>query len=188
MRLVMKCFFLLSILLFVTSCGKRSGLVFEVPEEMTPGTFRNLSANILESKCIGCHDNFKIPENMLKYIDGNNPDTSRLFLSVKDGSMPKKGNPLTTLELEMVRTYIENVEVIRDVSFAELKEKILEPKCLSCHKKAGDEEVLINRWVDKKSPFASKLYISTKNGSMPKKSHPLNPEEMKVIKGYLRTF
>lgn len=184
----MKLFFALAILLTVVSCGKRSGLVFEVPEEMTPGTFRNLSANILESKCIGCHKKFEIPENMLKYIDGNNPDTSKLFQVVKDGSMPKKAKPLNSLELEMVRTYIENVEVIRDVSFAELKEKILEPKCLSCHKKAGDEQVIITKWVDKKNPFASKLFNSTKNGSMPKKDKALTKEEMKIIKGYLRTF
>lgn len=183
----MKWFSLLTLFVLV-SCGNRSALFFEVPEEMTPGTFRNLSVNILETKCIGCHKNFAIPENMLKYIDGNNPDTSKLFEVVKDGSMPKKAKPLNTVELEMVRTYIENVEVIRDVSFAELKEKILTPKCLSCHKKAGDEEVLITRWVDKKSPFASKLFKSTKNGSMPKKDVPLTKEEMKLIKGYLRTF
>lgn len=180
--------FLVLALFVLASCGARGPLTFEVPDELTPGTFRNLSVNILETKCIGCHKNFTIPENMLKYIDGNNPDTSKLFQAVKDGLMPKKAKPLTSLELEMVRTYIENVEVIRDVSFAELKEKILTPKCLSCHKKAGDEEVLITRWVDKKSPFASKLFKSTKNGSMPKKDVPLTKEEMKIIKGYLRTF
>ncbi len=178
----------LILLLILVSCGQRGPLLFEVPDEEVVGTFRNLSVNILESKCVSCHKNFAIEENMLKYIDGNNPDTSKLFQVVLDGSMPKKAKPLTTLELEMVRTYIEKVEVIRDVTFAELKTQILEPKCLGCHKKAGDEAVLIQRWVDKKSPFASKLYISTKNGSMPKNADPLTKEEMKLIKGYLRTF
>jgi hypothetical protein len=187
MRLSMKHVLLLS-LFFLISCGARGPLVFEVPEEERMGTFRNLSSNILESKCVGCHKNFSIEENMLKYIDGNNPDTSKLFEVVKDGSMPKKAAPLNTLELEMVRAYIQNVEVIRNVTFAELKKEILEPKCLGCHKRAGDEAVLIERWVDKKSPFASKLFISTKNGSMPKKADHLTVEEMKFIKGYLRTF
>lgn len=152
------------------------------------GTFRNVSVNILETKCVGCHKKFSIEENMLKYIDGNNPDTSKLFEVVRNGSMPKKAAPLTTLELEMVRMYIQNVEVIRNVTFAELKKEILEPKCLGCHKKSGDEALLIERWVDKKSPFASKLYLTTKSGRMPKKANHLTPEEMKFIKGYLRTF
>jgi len=183
----MKHVLIISLFLFI-SCGARGPLEFQVPQEEVFGTFANLNANVLHAKCITCHENFKIEENMLKYIDGNNPDTSKLFQVLKDGSMPKKSKPLTSVELEMVSTYIQNVEIIRDVSFAELKTEILEPKCLSCHKKAGDEAVLIQRWVDKKSPFASKLYISTKNGSMPKKADHLTAEEMKFIKGYLRTF
>lgn len=183
----MKLAYLFLLIAFI-SCGKRGPLFFEVPEEQVVGTFRNLSVNILETKCVNCHKNFSIEENMLKYIDGNNPDTSKLFQVVKDGSMPKRAKPLTTLELEMVRTYIENVEVIRDVTFEELKTNILDTKCLSCHKKAFDEAYVIERWVDKKSPFASKLYISTKSGKMPKKADPLTKDEMKWIKGYLRTF
>lgn len=179
---------LLSLLFIIGSCGKRDKLTFEVSEEHTPGTFRNLSANILETKCVSCHKNFAIEENMLKYIDGNNPDTSILFQVVKDGSMPKRARPLTTVELEMVRMYIEKVEVIRNVSFEELRTQILEPKCLSCHKKSGDEQFVMDRWVDKKSPFSSSLYKATKSGRMPKNSEPLSVEEMKLIKGYLRTF
>lgn len=174
-------------LIFLTSCGARSPLVFEVKSLEKPGSFKALTTNILQTKCVNCHRNFKIEENLLKYIDGNNPETSQLFEVVKNGSMPKKGPPLTTLELEMVRSYIENVENVPSVTFQEFKTKILEPKCLSCHKRMGDEALVVERWVNQKSLFESKLYLTTSSGSMPKNNSKLNKEEMKIIKGYLKT-
>jgi hypothetical protein len=175
------------LLFLIISCGKRSALVFETPADAKVGTFKSLSANVLENKCFGCHKSFKVQDNMQKYINGNDPDTSKLFEVVKNGTMPKKAPPLTSLELEMVRAYIMNVEVIEKVSFQELKTQILDPKCISCHKKKVDE-ASIKGWLDVKSPFTSKLYLATKSGSMPKKAPHLTKEEMMIIKGYLKSF
>lgn len=184
-------------LLLLVSCGLPlsgpSNLVFEIRENAKAPlngetkAFQNFRQQILDAKCVKCHKNFTKEENLLKYISKKDPDSSKLFEVVKNGSMPKKAPPLTTLELEMVRKYIENVEVIEDVTFAELNEKILTPKCLKCHKKMGDEAILNEKWIDLKSPFNSKLYLSTLSGEMPKKSDPLSKAEMNIIKGYLKS-
>lgn len=178
---------ILILFVFLASCGKPGPLFFQAPEFEKANSFQSLTTNILETKCVSCHKNFKIEENLLPYINENDPDSSKLYEVVKNGSMPKKAPPLTSLELEMVRNYISNVEVIKNVSFDQLKKEIIEPKCLSCHKKSGDEAFITEKWVNKKSLFESKLYTTTLNGSMPKKSVPLSKEEMKLIKGYLKT-
>jgi hypothetical protein len=174
----------LFLLVFIISCGKRSALIFEVPQE---NSFKSLTTNVLQTKCVTCHKNFAIEDNLLAYINENDPDTSKLFEVVKNGSMPKKAPPLTTLELEMVRNYIQKVEVVKAVTFDQLKKEIIEPKCIGCHKKSGDEAFIVEKWVNKKSLFESKLFTATKSGAMPKKSSPLSKQEMLLIKGYLKS-
>lgn len=177
---------LLILLFFVSACGKPGPLNFEAPEIKKVGSFQGLSSDILQTKCVSCHANFRVEENLLPYINESDPDTSKLYEVVKNGSMPKKAPPLTTLELEMVRNYISNAEVIKNVSFDQLRKEIIEPKCISCHKKSGDEGFITEKWINKKSLFESKLYTTTLLGSMPKKSPRLTTEEMKLIKGYLK--
>lgn len=178
---------LIIFMLFIVSCGNRGPLIFEAPMEKQLNHFESFRASILETKCIGCHADFANEDNLLPYIDTNNPDESLLFQVVKDGSMPMNAAPLTTLELEMVRSYIQNLQVVKLISFNELKTQILEPKCLSCHKKMGDEEN-VKRWIDLAAPMKSKLYTTTLSGRMPKNAAPLTKAEMKIIEGYLKNF
>lgn len=183
-------------LLLLVSC-ERSELIFSAPEEKFQEiSFQNFKANLLETKCMSCHKGFEDEKNLLQYIDVNDPENSLLYLVVKDGSMPPKGKPLTSLELEFVRNYVasfqrpaetESPEPLPAAGFDELKEKILIPKCLSCHKKMGDEEN-IQRWVNVDAPLESKLYLRTLDRSMPKGGEPLSDEEMKLIKRYLGAF
>lgn len=108
--------FLLSTILIFSSCGKRSELVFDVPTDDRIGVegavdFETLKSKILIPHCIKCHKKMDQAEGLTKHITNNDPYSSRLFLSVKEGTMPKKAAPLSTEEIEIVRKYIENLKV-----------------------------------------------------------------------------
>lgn len=177
---------LIFLLFFLCSCGARGPLFFEAPMAIqSEVSFQNLKASIIETKCLSCHSDFSIEENLLPYIEGNDPEKSRLFEVVKDGSMPMDAPVLNSEELELVRNYISNLDRSARVTFKKLKDEILTPKCLGCHKKMGEEENFV-KWVNVDAPRESKLLLRTQDGSMPKNGTPLNAAEMGMIKSYLR--
>lgn len=71
-------------------------------------------------------------------------------------------------------------------NFLSIKSLILDPKCLTCHD-AGDpnftnyDTLMAGTKVVPGSPNTSALYLSVKNGSMPKGQSPLSTEEMQAI-------
>lgn len=174
------------LLLLISSCGARSPLFFEAPMAMEGEVnFQNLKVSIIETKCLSCHSDFAEEENLLPYIEGNDPDQSKLYEVVKDGSMPMDAPVLTAEELEMVRSYISSLHQAPKVTFKKLKDEILAPKCLGCHKKMG-EETNFEKWVNVESPAQSKVLLRTLDGSMPKNGTPLSSAEIGMIKSYLR--
>lgn len=192
--------FLFLFLFLLTSClPDESGLKFHVSEPQKPAretrtaeiprevNFEFLSQEILTPKCISCHKGFTDEQKILKHVKGNDPEISPLFDSVKTGRMPKKAAPLNSRELEIVRTYIEGIRIERLVTYDELKEKILAPKCMTCHKKAG-EEANIMRWINQDSPMESKLLETTESGLMPEDNPPLSASELNLIRNYLSNF
>lgn len=156
----------------------------EIPEEVD---FATLSKEILVPKCINCHKGFADETKVLKHVKENDPEISPLFQSVKTGRMPKKGPPLDSRELEIVRVYVESVRIERLVTYDELKEKILVPHCMGCHKKSGDEANIM-RWIDQENPSESKLIKATESGRMPKDKPKLSAHELNLIRNYLNNF
>ncbi|WPU66885.1 hypothetical protein [Peredibacter starrii] len=156
----------------------------EIPDEVD---FKVLSEEILVPKCISCHKGFTDETRILKHVKENDPEISPLFQSVKTGRMPKKAPPLESRELEIVRRYVESVRIERVVTYDELKEKILVPKCIECHKKSG-EETNIMRWIDQENPSESKLIKATESGRMPKNNPKLSAYELNLIRNYLNNF
>ena len=69
--------------------------------------FPTLYSEILEPKCLACHDNVSSEDGIANWIVNQNPDESPLFLTVVDGYMPAGGTPLTSQELDFVSRYIE---------------------------------------------------------------------------------
>lgn len=177
---------LLFVLFFLCSCGARGPLFFEAPMAIqSEVSFQNLKSSIIETKCLSCHSDFEEEENLFPYIEGNDPEKSKLFKVVKDGSMPMDAPVLNSEELELVRSYILSLNQTARVTFKKLKDEILAPKCLGCHKKMGEEENFV-KWVNVDSPKDSKLLLRTQDGTMPKNGAPLSSAELEMIKSYLR--
>lgn len=185
---------LLILTLFV-SCGNRGGLEFLDSQNLDLQqeeliTFEDLKNRIITPHCINCHKRSGTEDGIKNWVIAGDPENSKLFKVIKDGRMPKNSDPLPSSELEFVRLYIMDMaktRVLETVDFNTLKNEILAPHCLSCHKRMDNEESLM-RWVNVTDPMSSRLLGVVKEGKMPKNAAPLSINEQNMIIKYLNNF
>ena len=214
-------FFLMMTMLGVVGCieaGSNEGSTFKEiePVVINPGdtvSFATLKSSILEPMCLRCHGWAADEAKVATRIVPGNPDSSRLFAVVEDGSMPADGPALTLDQLDIVRQYIigkgknpgdgttnpgdsdgddddsgdddSGVEPLpARVTFSELNEKILTPKCLRCHGDMGSEAGLAQYLTPGRST-TSLLYEVVEDGSMPRRSAPLTEDELLLVRRYI---
>lgn len=82
------------------------------------------------------------------------------------------------------------------VTFDELKNKVLQPKCLACHKRWKDEVGFQTKYFKAGDPDHSKMFDSVKAARMPKgeklpdgtraPAEPLSTAELELIYNYIR--
>lgn len=101
---------LLSLLLLL-SCGKKSDLFFEQKslqeqqtQQLTP--FAELQKHIIIPHCLKCHKKSGEEEGLSRWIIAGDPENSKLYQVIKDGSMPKSAAPLGSADVELVWQYI----------------------------------------------------------------------------------
>ena len=179
------------------SCGKKSDLIFidnsPIPtriqkEELV--TFEILNQQILTPHCIVCHKKSSTEEGIAKWVVAGRPEESKLFTTIKEGLMPKRADPLPLKDVELVRQYILDLVKVRrleKIDFETLKNEVLTPYCLSCHKRMDNEESL-QRWVNVDEPMKSRLLGSVLEGKMPKNGPKLSEQEIALITKYLNQF
>lgn len=177
------------------------------PQTTDEVSFEDLRANVLDAKCLECHKAWTTEfEFQKKWVVLGKPEESKMYDSVKMARMPKGKRlpdgtraaviPLTSRELEYFYNYIQGAKpAVAEVTFAELKTKVLETKCINCHKKMSDETYFIERYVVRGDAEKSKVYDSVIKARMPKSPKnedgttnpvvPLDPEEIKLIKNYI---
>ncbi|WP_127716337.1 hypothetical protein [Halobacteriovorax sp. HLS] len=83
---------------------------------------------------------------------------------------------------QFVRINLEEIEKI-ELSF--IKEKILMPKCISCHGWISDDSKILSRVVAGE-PESSMLYRRTNDGTMPFGGPPLTKDEVTLIYKYIK--
>lgn len=202
----------LILLFFAVSCGMydaQTPLQFttneELPVRAEEVNFKTLERRVLP-KCIGCHKDWTSEEIVNRFTKENDPENSRLFVSVQKGEMPKNSPPLNSVLLEILRNYVSNIQYKRPVeeplpddgrpvNFATLNEKVFAVSCLPCHGgKLKDEKALLRPgkdgkfWVDQQNPSESKLLTSVLAGKMPKQRNILSDNQVELIRRYLRNF
>ena len=177
-----------------------------------PVSFERLQKEVLAPKCISCHQTW-IQEVFFqaKHIKIGKPEESQLYESVRLARMPKGKKlpdgtraavvPLSTAELELIHNYITHAKPIiavpeEIVTFKILKEKVLETKCMVCHKKWTDEASFIEKYVVPNNLEKSKLYDSVIKGRMPKAPKnedgtpgtfvPLPDADIEMIRNYIK--
>lgn len=173
-------------------------------------TFDDLKTTVLAPKCLSCHAKWSDEAAFQsKYMVLGDADNSKMFDSVKKGRMPKGPKlpdgtreivaPLNSKELETVRLYIQSAtKVFPKVTFEELKTKILDTKCITCHKKWTSEEIFQKNNVVAGFSDKSRVYDSVMANRMPKARlgedglpqavTPLSPEEKEMFRNYIQTL
>ncbi len=122
----MKTFFLVLILLTQISCVPNQGdNTLKIGSELVSDqeindtnvenevvTFDIVFKEIFEPKCLACHSNWINDEEKVKQrlVAGSTID-SPLFLKVESGQMPPSSPPLSVEELDIIRGYIEGLEM-----------------------------------------------------------------------------
>ena len=86
--------------------------------------------------------------------------------------------------LEFSERFTDNLEIDKLLRFEDLKSRIIEPHCLTCHKRSGTEDG-IAKWVVPGNPEESKLYQVIKDGRMPKKAAPLSTADLEFVRKYI---
>jgi hypothetical protein len=173
-------------------------------------SFDKLKTDVLEQKCLGCHKGWSTEAGFQddKIIVGD-AENSKIYQIVRSGRMPvgkklpeggrEKVPPLESAELNMFYQYITHTKAVyAEVSFEELKTQVLEPKCMTCHKKWGSEEEFLKRNITPGNAAASKLYDSVMAPRMPKSPLnedgtlnpvvPLSAKEKKLIRNYINNL
>lgn len=112
-------FFMGVVFVTFTSCGGGGGGAGgggspQEEESREDGTvsYAQLSQSILQPKCFRCHVEFRQETGVRQQVVPGNPQESALFQMVENGTMPLGGPPLSTRELEIVRSYIEGISLI----------------------------------------------------------------------------
>lgn len=153
-------------------------------------------------KCIGCHKSWTTEEVVNRFTKENLPEESRLFTTIRDGSMPKNSPPLSSELLEITSNYIKNIKYVRPheeplpddgqpVSFETVNEKVFKISCLPCHQgRALKDEAALSAspWINRADLEQSKLLTSVVSGRMPKQRNLLTENQKELIRRYLRNF
>lgn len=200
--------FSLIILVTLVSCGigdSKGPLNFAVkvnePIRSEDVDFAVLQKNVLP-KCIGCHKGWTSEEVVNLFTRENRPDESRLYTTMKNGSMPKNSPPVSSELLEITRSYVQNIQYKRPVeeplpddglpvSFDVVNAKVFKVSCLPCHgqRSLKDAEALANsKWINKENLEQSALLTSVVSGKMPKERNLLTANQIELVKRYLRNF
>ncbi len=81
-----------------------------LPDDGKPVSFSTLNEKVFQISCLPCHGRTLKEEATLvkKWIDPNDPEKSKLLLSVTSGKMPKERNLLTPNQTELIRRYLRN--------------------------------------------------------------------------------
>jgi mono/diheme cytochrome c family protein len=166
----------------------------EVPTTavVVAGSFEEVKQKILVPHCLKCHQDVANEKVLMEWITPAKPEESPFYLAIKSGEMPQESSPLSADEQALVEKYISSMKPEAEVeiatTFAEINTNILAPKCLDCHKKMGDETLLISKWVTPGDPENSRMYKSIVNGSMPKKAERLSDKEIQAIARYIKSL
>jgi hypothetical protein len=154
-------------------------------------------------RCVGCHKDWTSEEMVNRFTRENNPEESRLFLTIKSGQMPKHTKrPLSSHFLEITRNYIQHIRYTRPVeaplpdagkpvSFETVNEKVFQVSCLPCHaqKALKDEAALVaSSWINRQNLEQSKLLTAVISGKMPKQRNLLTDNQIELLRRYLRNF
>lgn len=195
-------------LIVLSACGPKTSSV-EYDDGTTFGlnqdavSFSTIKSQILQPHCLNCHAAQATETGLKKWIVPGEPDNSPFFIEVENGNMPRNASALSTKDLQLIRTYIEQMSTTATpvptptpaptpsptrISYTQVKTRILTPYgCTSCHS-VGTEARLASKWINTTTPAKSSFYTSVKSGSMPQGGRDVSVEDQAFILQYVQEY
>ena len=90
--------------------GETGDLPDEDPVPVKVSFDEVLNKVIKTNSCTNCHAWVSVEKEFLKRVVPGEPFDSRVFKLMRNGSMPPRGNPVSTKDLELVEDYINGLE------------------------------------------------------------------------------
>jgi mono/diheme cytochrome c family protein len=160
-------------------------------QKLSAPTWATVSAEVFEPKCLSCHrpggksNDLTTYEKVITSLDQIN---SR---AVVLKTMPKKPDFLSDEQVDLLRRWIaagapetdtpaqKPIETpVADVDWEELRTKVIEPRCLSCHK-AGNADGLSDytTYEQVRGTISTIVFASLVTDSMPPRPEGVAPED-----------
>jgi len=126
------------------ACGETGNLHFKegtLQNLDNEVSFSTLRSQVLNSKCIGCHANYKDYQTVSE-------NAEEILASIESGRMPKNSSPLDSSEISYFRKWIEadkpegNANIGSHSETDTIYAEILGPKCIQCHNPNGEAKFL----------------------------------------------
>jgi len=172
-------------------------LVYRGAFTLNAAALADLTGFLKSKNCQQCHAWVNNQNELLSRVEPGNPDASRVYARVLDGTMPKDGTPLTTAELELVRSFIvaltapgttPTVQPAPVTGYALVKQTFVDAKCVTCHKGLDNEATIPGAWLVRgdaaKSPFY-KAITRTDKPTMPKWYPENTAAELELVRDYI---
>ncbi len=70
-------------------------------------------------------------------------------------------------------------------TFTAIRQRIIEPRCTSCHESFVSHNLLVKKFIVPGSPQASELFEEVENGAMPPYGSKLMDEEIEAIRVWI---
>lgn len=140
----MRTFFFFCSLFLLVACeksGTNEHTLFQAAPSLENGvSFAQLNSFILKPMCLRCHAWAADETQVRARTVPGNPDASALYVRIANGSMPQGGPVATSIQLEVVETYIKGLRpspgpgpAPLKPTYASLKVHLFEKSCTMCH-------------------------------------------------------
>lgn len=83
-------------------CGYR-----ELKTGISP-SFQSIQANIVQPKCLHCHESLATYEGLLRVVEPGSPEDSEFYEEIQEGGMPLHSVKLSDAEIQAVHDWIQN--------------------------------------------------------------------------------
>lgn len=104
-------------------------------------TFEVLKSNVLDTRCIRCHDDFASAEGFMGDIEPGDADHSLAYNYVKRGKMPKNSTHLTDNNVEAFKVYINSLPPATyppiQPTWTSINANLIQRSCIQCHTSDG---------------------------------------------------
>jgi mono/diheme cytochrome c family protein len=165
-----------------------AGLYRLPPPPSARVSYETVHSYVLGPQCVACHVDFSSEAGLRKYLVPGDPESSTLYRSIANGSMPPGGPPLSAGAVHLVEAYISQAQAAPaptpKADYVAVRSRILEPRCLTCHSDMATEDGFA-LYLEPGDPEGSAVVQSIENGRMPPGGGQIPAADLATLRTYI---